>query len=92
MITDAGAAFKAHDAERGRELQARGDVLLHRFDEQVSALVRQDERGTQAVARALACRYLKRVVAHLMNLLSAVTMPLDRLDHLDEDPEGRASR
>jgi hypothetical protein len=47
------------------------------------------EGEPQAVPRALAHRYLKRVVAHLMNLLTAVIMPLDRLDYFDEDPEDR---
>jgi hypothetical protein len=53
--------------------------------------VRRDEPGTQAVARALTHRYLKRVIAHLMNVLSAVIMPLDKLDYFDEDPEDRSS-
>ena len=65
-------------------------TLLEEFDEGVSALIRAVDPGPQAVARALAHRYLKRVVAHLMNLLSAVIMPLDRLDYFDEDPEDRA--
>jgi phosphate uptake regulator len=90
LITDAGEAFQRRDADRGRSLHARGDGLLTLFDQRVSALVREDARGVQAVARALAYRYLKRVVAHLMNLLSAVIMPLDRLNYFDEDPEDRA--
>jgi len=44
----------------------------------------------QAVAVALAHRYLKRIVAHGMNVLSAVVMPVDRLDYFDEDPEDRS--
>ena len=66
-----------------------GDRLLDHFDERVSALLKEDPPSAQAVARALAHRYLKRVVAHLMNVLSAVIMPLDRLDYYDEDPEDR---
>ena len=41
--------------------------------------------------RALAHRYLKRVVAHLMNLMSSVFMPIDKLDHFDVDPEDRGA-
>jgi hypothetical protein len=41
------------------------------------------------VVRALFHRNVKRVVAHLMNVLSAVVMPVDRLDYFDEDPEDR---
>ena len=89
FITDAGAAFHARDAARSRELRQQGDRLLGYFDQRVSALIRQDPPEAQAVPRALAHRFLKRVVAHLMNLLSAVTMPMDQLDYFDEDPEDR---
>jgi phosphate uptake regulator len=89
MITAAGSAFRAHDVDRSRELLADGDRRLKLFDTRVSALVRGEDSGDLAVARALAHRYLKRIVAHLMNILSAVVMPLDRLDYFDEDPEDR---
>jgi phosphate uptake regulator len=88
-IADAGEAFKARNVKRSRDLSTRGDALLDVFDERVSAFVREDSRESQVAARALAYRYLKRVVAHVMNLLSAVVMPLDRLDYFDEDPEDR---
>lgn len=87
-ITDAGEAFQRRDEDASRELLNRGSELLGIFDERVSALVR-GENGGQPVARALAHRYLKRIVAHLMNVLSAVIMPLDMLDYFDEDPEDR---
>jgi hypothetical protein len=51
--------------------------------------VRGEDDRPHAVARALARRYLKRIVAHLTNVLSAVVMPIDRLDYFDEDPEDR---
>jgi len=88
-ISAAGGAFQHGDIERSRLLLTRGDELLDSFDDEVSALVKADAQGQQAVARALAFRYLKRVVAHLMNLLSAAVMPLDRLDFFDQDPEDR---
>ncbi|MEX2572572.1 MAG: PhoU domain-containing protein [Gemmatimonadota bacterium] len=91
-IADAGDAFLAREEDQCRQLLGRGDELLQIFDDGVSALVRNDDHGEHAVARALAHRYLKRVVAHLMNLLSAVVMPLDRLDYFDEDPEDRSGR
>jgi hypothetical protein len=52
--------------------------------------VREEPEGEQAVAQALTYRYLKRIVAHLLNVLSAVVMPVDRLDYFDEDPEDRS--
>jgi phosphate uptake regulator len=81
--------FADRDAERARAMLAEGDVLLDRFDDGVSALVRGSDEGSEPVARALALRYLKRIVAHLMNVLSSVVMPLDKLDYFDEDPEDR---
>jgi phosphate transport system protein len=88
-IADVADAFRERDGERSRELLTRGDALLDEFDAEVSALVKADDTGDQAVAQALAYRYLKRIVAHLLNVLSAVVMPLDRLDYFDEDPEDR---
>jgi phosphate transport system protein len=89
MISDVAEIFRDSDTGRARETLTRGDELLDDFDERVSALVRGTDQGPHAVATALLHRYLKRVVAHLMNVLSAVVMPVDRLDYFDEDPEDR---
>lgn len=88
-ITTSAEVFKARDTERANELLRQGDAMLDTFDDRVSDLVSGRDQGPQPIARALAHRYLKRVVAHLTNLLSAVVMPIDRLDHFDEDPEDR---
>ncbi len=90
FLESAAKAFHDRDAEASKTLLHRGDELLDRFDERVSALVREEHPDHQAVAVALAHRYLKRIVAHGMNVLSAVVMPVDRLDYFDEDPEDRS--
>jgi phosphate uptake regulator len=90
FLTAAAAAFADRDVERAKELLRQGDDLLDRFDDRVSALVKEEHPDRQAVAVALTHRYLKRVVAHGMNVLSAVVMPVDRLDYFDEDPEDRS--
>ncbi len=89
MIADTAEAFAARDDERARQLLGRGDELLDEFDEVVSTLVRGEDDRPHAVGRALAARYIKRIVAHLTNVLSAVVMPIERLDYFDEDPEDR---
>ncbi len=89
MIADTADIFYARDGGRAREVMTRSDQLLDLFDDGVSALVRGDDQSPDAVARALTLRYLKRVIAHLANVLSAVVMPVDRLDYFDEDPEDR---
>lgn len=90
FLTEAAIAFRDRNAELSKQLLHRGDALLDRFDERVSALVREEHPDGQAVAVALTHRYLKRIVAHGMNVLSAVVMPVDRLDYFDEDPEDRS--
>jgi phosphate uptake regulator len=88
-ITDVGEVFRARDVARARPLLGYGDRILDQCDDRVSALVSGADAGEQPVARALCYRYIKRVVAHLMNVLSAVIMPVDKLDYFDEDPEDR---
>ncbi len=88
-ISDVGVAFLKRDAEASHRLRTRGDELLDLFDERVTSLIQEEVPSAQNVARALTHRYLKRVVAHLMNLLSAVLMPMDLLDFFVEDPEDR---
>jgi phosphate uptake regulator len=92
FIADSARTFHDRDEQRARRMLTRGGELLDIFDDNVSELIRASDPGPQAVARALAHRYLKRVVAHLMNLLSAVTMPLDSIDFFYEDPEDRVDR
>ncbi len=89
FITDTADVFAARDDTRARELLVRGDELLDEFDTTVSNIVRGEDDRPQSVGRALASRYLKRIVAHLTNVLSAVVMPIERLDYFDEDPEDR---
>ncbi len=84
MITEAAIAFADEDVTAANELIIEGDRMQDVFDERVAALVSTDRPGREAVPRALMYRYFKRIVGHLMNLLSAVVMPLDQLDYYDE--------
>jgi phosphate uptake regulator len=83
-MTAGAEAFGGRDAQRARTVADAAVALMVTFDRRVAALVRGDDTGPQPVARALAYRYLKRIVAHLANVLTAVIMPVDRLDYLDE--------
>ena len=47
------------------------------------------DRGGEAVPRALLYRHFKRVAAHVMNVLSAVVMPVDGLDSYDGPRKSR---
>lgn len=89
MISEVAEGFRDRDGSRARALFRTGDALQDDFDQRVSDLVTGRVGEPYAVAYALTYRYFKRIVAHLMNVLSAVVMPLDRLDYFDEDPEDR---
>jgi phosphate transport system protein len=89
MITEAARAFVAEDADAANALITEADGMQDEFDAKVAALVMSDRLGSEAVPRALLFRYYKRIIGHLMNVLSAVIMPLDRLDYYDEPKNDR---
>ena len=84
-----GEILTERDEERARAYIARGDELRREFDALVSELVHSTGPALHAVPRALLYRFLKRVTAHSLNVVSAVVMPVDRLDYFDEDVEDR---
>ena len=89
LIEDACMAFEARDAERAQELISRADEFLDDHDAHIKAAFSFDGEPADAVARALYYRFLKRITAHVMNLLTSLVMPIDRLDYYDEDKEDR---
>lgn len=91
MIAEVGAILEDRDEEQAWALIGEGDEMLDDFDARVEDLINSQRRGNYAVPRALYFRHTKRVVAHLMNVLSSVVMPLDQLDYFDEDRATRHS-
>jgi hypothetical protein len=67
------------------------DEVLDEYDECLLAQLRSDGPTQDAVARALLCRYLKRITAHLMNVITSLVMPIERLDYYDEKKSDRDS-
>ena len=91
LILEAASVFDAMDTERAQELINKADGFLSDYDAQVKAQCRisPDSNAQAAVARALYYRFLKRTTAHVMNVLTSLVQPLDRLDYYDEAPEDR---
>lgn len=73
-------AFLNEDAEAVHELVPRIHELESHFDHHVDDYVTSERPGYYAAPRALLFRHLKRIAAHLSNVLSSVVMPVDRLD------------
>ena len=84
-----GELLTTRDEDRARAYINRGDELRREFDDRINELVHSTEPAVVAVPRALLYRFLKRVTAHSLNVVSAVVMPVDRLDYFDEDDETR---
>lgn len=87
LILDAASAFGAKDAEEAQRLIGKADGFLSEYDDRIQESYNSDGLASHAVARALYFRFLKRTTAHVMNVLTSLVQPLDRLDHYDE-PRG----
>ena len=84
-----GEILTVRDEDRARAYIARGDELRREFDALVSGLVHSTGQALYAVPRALLYRFLKRINAHSLNVVTAVIMPVDRLDYYDEGDDTR---
>lgn len=89
LIDDVAVVFGNRDGEGAQRLIDKADVFLGEYDRLVKRAYNSDGPASDAVARALYFRYLKRITAHCMNLLTALVAPVDRLDRYDEAPEDR---
>ena len=84
-----GEILDTRDEDRARAYIERGDQLRREFDGLVNELVHATAPALVAVPRALLYRFLKRGAAHCANVVTAVVMPVDRLDYFDEDDDTR---
>lgn len=89
MIAESSRIFARESVDEANVFLTAASEMQDEFDALVVELLHSSRPASEAVPRALVYRYFKRITAHLMNLLSAVVMPLDRLDYFDEDKPGR---
>lgn len=90
LLGDAAETFRNRDEERARYLIAQADGFLDDYDTHVKAASQSTGPAADAVARALYYRFLKRITAHVMNFLTSLVLPIDRLDYYDETKDDRA--
>ncbi len=89
LITDAADVFEAKNTVEAQHLLNKADGFLDEYDTRVRAAFNWSGETSDAVARALYFRFLKRTTAHIMNVLTSLVQPLDRLDSYDEAKEDR---
>ena len=80
LITEVRNIFAAQDTEDATRLLREWGVVSREMDARVDELVSIEAPSTYGVPRALYYRYLKRIIGHLLNILTALVMPLDKLD------------
>ena len=89
LMEDAVTVFQGRDTEGAQRLIAKADSFLDEYDDNVRTAFNSDGPASDAVARALYFRFLKRITAHVMNLMTSLVAPVHRLDYYDEAKEDR---
>lgn len=89
LIAQTGQTFLDRATEDARGYLAEADILLKEYDDRIDECVASDKPSHHGVPRALYFRYLKRITAHLMNVLTSLTMPIDQLAYFDEAEQDR---
>ena len=72
------------DESKVQDLITLGSSLNNDLDEKITALLEDKEKIQYPVATTLFYRYLKRIVSHIVNAATAIIMPTDQIDYLDE--------
>lgn len=89
LIDDAIHVFETHNVDEARALITKADEYFDAFDDNVKAAFKWDGVAADAVARTLYFRFLKRITAHVLNVLTSLIAPVHRLDYYDEAKEDR---
>jgi phosphate uptake regulator len=88
MIVEAARIFADDDQEAAHDFIERARAVQRHCMRWIVRLVREVVEVPQPAASALTYRHMARISANLVNIISAVVMPLDQLDYPDVE-EGR---
>ncbi len=88
-IGEAARVLRERDVEAAHAMIQEFDKVQDEYDAGIRRQLDSEESPTDAVARALLFRHLKRINAHLMNILTSLVMPVHRLDYYDEKKADR---
>lgn len=83
LLVKAKNLHQTHDEGGARGFLADADRIEDACDAAVKRLILHD--GANVAASALTYRYLKRVTSHASNMVTALVVPLDKLDFFEED-------
>jgi phosphate uptake regulator len=77
--------FAESNKDEAMELIRHGREVARRCDRLVMAIGHSDYDAATTTTFILGTRYYKRIGGHVLNVLSSVVMPLDRVDYYDEN-------
>lgn len=89
LIAEAARIFNERDIAAAHSIIQEGDVWQDEYDDFITEQIESALPAADAVPRALFARYLKRITAHALNVLTSLVMPVHRLDYYDEDKADR---
>ena len=78
------SCLNLEDESKVQDLITLGSSLSTNLDDKITALLENKEKVQYPVATTLFFRYLKRIVSHIVNAATALIMPTDKIDYLDE--------
>ena len=84
LIVYLQSCLNLDDESKVQDLITLGSSLNNDLDQKITALLEDKEKIQYPVATTLFYRYLKRIVSHIVNAATAIIMPTDQIDYLDE--------
>ena len=84
LIAKTAVIFRDRQTAEATETLSEVDGWLDEYDAIVEGQLDGDRPSREGVPIALVYRYVKRITAHCMNVLTSLVMPLDRIDFWDE--------
>ncbi|MDP6461922.1 MAG: PhoU domain-containing protein, partial [Gemmatimonadota bacterium] len=88
LFIETRGCFSDSDTDRARRVIETGREAMRRCDEALPVIASGDHEVPEAVSLVLTARYYKRILAHLVNIATAVVMPADKVDYFDEPLAG----
>ncbi len=88
LFGDIPGILRSSDRQAARRLMDECSRMRKDADQIIAGLIREDDESmgrAQTATVALYVRYLKRVGAHLLNILSSVVSPFERIGYREPD-------
>lgn len=89
LLAKARNIYQSEDIEDAKAYIEQADELAQHCERQAVAMVLRDDADGKSAITALTYRYFKRILAHSLNIITSLVMPVDQLDYYDEDKADR---